>query len=264
MPEYRWNQAELAEEFDRAAEFIHPHYLAVQDAILGLLETGKATRGLIVDAGGGSGRLAQRILELYPGARLLVVDQSEAFLAIAARRMAPFGDRGSLLLARLQDDWTGQLSEAPAAIVSMSAIHHLDPVEKRDCYARCYQALRPGGVLLNGDEVRDPDPTIYKQHMLDWSAWKNGQIAEGKLSGAMAANWRRWEERNIERFDEPRRSGDDCHETIAAQLGYFRDAGFATADAPWSHAMWTVMRGVKGSSPLDERTNSENLRDRAY
>ena len=246
MPEYRWNQTELAEEFDRAAEFIHPHYLPVQDAILDLLAKANATHGLIVDAGGGSGRLAQRILELFPGARVLVVDQSEAFLAIAVRRLAPFGKRGGVMLARLQEDWTARLPEAPVAIVSMSAIHHLDPAEKRDCYARCFRALAEGGVLLNGDEVRDPDPAVYKQHMLDWSSWKNGQIADGKISDAMAANWRKWEERNIERFDDPRKSGDDCHETVAAQLGYFRDAGFTTADAPWTRAMWTVMRGRKG------------------
>lgn len=245
MPEYRWNQAELAEEFDRAAEFIHPHYLAVQDAILDLLGEGGAVRGLVVDAGGGSGRLAQRVLERFSAARVLVVDQSDAFLAIAARRLAHFGERGGVQLARLQEDWTARLPEPPAAIVSMSAIHHLDPAEKRDCYARCFHALASGGVLLNGDEVRDPEPAVYKQQMLDWSNWKNRQIADGRMSDAMVANWRKWEERNIARFDEPRHSGDDCHETIQAQLGYFRDAGFSHADAPWRRAMWAVLRGRK-------------------
>jgi tRNA (cmo5U34)-methyltransferase len=248
MPEYRWNQTDLAEEFDRAAEYIHPQYLAVQDAILKFLAEAGATRGLIVDAGGGSGRLAQRILERFPESRLLVVDQSVAFLEIAARRMGPFGSRGGVLTARLQEDWTSQLPAPPVAIVSMSAIHHLDPGEKRDGYARCFRALAPGGVLLNGDEVRDPVPAAYRQHMLNWSAWKNEQIAAGRLSDAMAENWRRWEERNIVQFDAPRKSGDDCHETIEAQLEYFREAGFARVDAPWVRAMWAVLRGVKSGA----------------
>lgn len=246
MPEYRWNQAELAEEFDRAAEFIHPHYLAVQDAILDLLSEAGATRGLVIDAGGGSGRLGERILERFPELRMLVVDQSPPFLAIAARRMQPFGTRGGVLTARLQDDWTASLDEPAAAIVSMSAIHHLDPAEKQACYARCHAALAPGGVLLNGDEVQDADRAVYKQQMLDWSRWKNAQIAAGRISDAMAANWRKWEERNIENFDAPRHSGDDCHETIEAQLAYFRAAGFEEADAPWQREMWAVMRGKKG------------------
>ncbi len=246
MTEYRWNQADLAEEFDRAAEFIHPHYLAVQDAILDLLAEAGATKGLIVDAGGGSGRLAQRILARFPASRVLVVDQSTAFLEIAARRMKPFGARGAILAARLQDNWTVSLTEPLAAIVSMSAIHHLDPAEKQACYARCLQALSPIGLLLNGDEVRDPDSTVYKQHMLNWSAWKNGQIAAGRISDAMAANWRNWEERNIVNFDAPRKSGDDCHETMETQLSYFREAGFEQADAPWVKEMWAVMRGRMG------------------
>ncbi len=245
MAEYRWNQAALAEEFDRAAEFIHPRYLAVQDAILALLEEAGATRGLIVDAGGGSGRLAERILERFPESRVLVVDQSTAFLEIAARRMVRFGDRGATLVCRLQDDWISDLSEPPTAIVSMSAIHHLEPSEKQSLYARCYAALAAGGVLLNGDEVRDPDTAVYKQHMLDWSAWKHEQIAAGHLSDAMAENWKRWEERNLVNFDAPRKSGDDCHETIAAQLAYYRAAGFRSVDAPWQSAMWAVLRGVK-------------------
>lgn len=245
MAQYRWNQADLAEEFDRAAEFIMPHYLAEQDAILRLLEEAGATRGLIVDAGGGSGRLAERILERFPETTVLVVDQSTAFLEIAARRMARFSQRGAVHVARLQDDWFAALPTPPTAIVSMSAIHHLEPAEKRELYQRCFAALAPGGVLLNGDEVRDPDSSVYKQHMLDWSAWKHQQIAAGRLSDAMAENWRRWEERNIVNFGAARKSGDDCHETVAAQLDYFRAAGFRQADAPWQAAMWTVLRGIK-------------------
>lgn len=245
MAQYRWNQADLAEEFDRAAEFIHPLYIEEQDALLRLLQEANATSGLIVDAGGGSGRLAERILERFPDSRLLVVDQSDAFLKIAARRMERFAPRGAVKLARLQDNWTAELPEPATAVVSMSAIHHLEPAEKQDLYQRIFHALGPHGVLLNGDEVRDPDSTIYKQHMLDWSVWKNQQIAGGRLSEAMAENWRRWEERNIVNFDAPRKSGDDCHETIAVQLGYFRAAGFRQADSPWTNRMWSILRGVK-------------------
>lgn len=245
MTQYRWNQTELAEEFDRAAEFIHPQYVQVQDAILGYLAEAGATRGLVVDAGGGSGRLAERILERFPESSMLVVDQSAAFREIAVRRMARFGKRGAVQLCRLQDDWFSTLAAPPAAIVSMSAIHHLEPAEKQTLYARCYEVLAPGGVLLNGDEVRDPDSAVYKQHLLNWSAWKHEQIASGRLSDAMAENWRRWEERNLTHFDAPRKSGDDCHETIAAQLDYFRAAGFRQADAPWQADLWAVLRGTR-------------------
>ena len=37
MPAYRWNTSDFAAGYDAAAQIIHPHYLAIQDAILDLL-----------------------------------------------------------------------------------------------------------------------------------------------------------------------------------------------------------------------------------
>ena len=54
-----------------------------------------------------------------------------------------------------------------------------------------------------------------------------------------------WIERNVTRFGQPKKSGDDCHETIAAQLNYFRAAGFRLADCPWQRDLWAILRGVK-------------------
>jgi hypothetical protein len=51
--------------------------------------------------------------------------------------------------------------------------------------------------------------------------------------------------RNLDRFAEPRHTGDDCHETVATQLRYFLQADFATADAPWQRALWAMLRGSK-------------------
>jgi hypothetical protein len=70
-------------------------------------------------------------------------------------------------------------------------------------------------------------------------------IDAGLVSGPMAEALRQWEARNVHRFGEPRRSGDDCHETIEAQLAYLCEAGFRTVDVPWQKEMWAVLRGVK-------------------
>src|SRR5436190_14978664 len=119
---YRWNKAEFAAGYDEAAAHIHPHYLSMQQTILDLLPQSPDERFLLVDAGGGSGRLAALFLERFPQASAIVVDQSEAFLELAAQRMAPFAPRGTTILARLQDDWWSKLPTPPGAIVSMSAI----------------------------------------------------------------------------------------------------------------------------------------------
>src|SRR6266481_5650545 len=97
MSSYRWNTSDFAVGYDAAADVIHPHYLAIQDAILGLLPGELAGGGLVVDLGGGSGRLVERILERWPLAKAIVLDQSEPFLALAERRLARFGLRATCI-----------------------------------------------------------------------------------------------------------------------------------------------------------------------
>ena len=86
---YRWNTSGAAEAYDAAAPVIHPYYEKVQDEILGLLPFRAEESFELVDIGGGSGRLAERVLEQFAWARVTVVDQSEPFLALAERRLAP-------------------------------------------------------------------------------------------------------------------------------------------------------------------------------
>ncbi|MGQ0633477.1 MAG: class I SAM-dependent methyltransferase [Planctomycetaceae bacterium] len=245
MPDYRWNQMELAAEFDASAQHVHPRYLEIQDAIVDLLPFDVGDRFLLVDLGGGSGRLVEKILKRFTQARAVVVDQSAAFLELARQRLAPSRARAHCLLSRLQDDWRSKLPEKPRAIVSMSAIHHLEPAEKRSIYRTCCEALEPQGLLLNGDEVRPESDEEYLALCRQWVAHKNQMIAAGVIPTQMVAALHQWEERNVTRFGEPRKSGDDCHETVAAQLGYYRAAGFRQADVPWQQEMWAVLRGEK-------------------
>lgn len=245
MSDYRWNVSEFAVAYDQAAEKVHPYYLELQDAIQREIAIPPDADALLVDMGGGSGRLIERLLEKWPRATGLVLDQSEPFLALAERRLARFGSRASCIQARLQDDWRGLLPKAPAAIVSMSAVHHLDPAEKQSFYRRCFDALAPGGKLLNGDEVRPEDESQYLPILKDWAAmWERG-IKDGSIPLGIHAALRGWIDRNVTRFGEPKQSGDDCHETAEVQLAYFRAAGFMDAEVCWHKKLWALLSGTK-------------------
>jgi SAM-dependent methyltransferase len=248
QPHYRWNTSDFAVGYDASAERVHPHYRALQDEILALLPLEKDGNGLVVDLGGGSGRLMERILDRFPRATGFVIDQSEPFLALAERRLERLGARAACIQVRLQDDWTAALPASapqPIALVSMSAIHHLEPAEKRALYQRCHDVLAPGGVLLNGDEVRPAGDPEYFAKLSAWGEHMRRSMTTGVIPPAFHAALEAWIERNVARFGEPKQSGDDCHETIETQLGYFRAAGFAAADCPWHREMWAVLRGVK-------------------
>src|SRR5262245_53306666 len=249
MP-YRWNTSDFATGYDAAAETIHPYYTAIQDEILELLESHLSNGGLVIDLGGGSGRLMERILDLWPQVNGTIIDQSEPFLALAERRLSRFGNRATCVLARLQDDWNSLLctlsSELPVtAIVSMSAIHHLEPTEKQSLYQRCHDLLAPGGVLLNGDEVCDADDREYLAALNSWADHMRREMDAGSIPPLFHSALHGWIDRNVTRFGQPKKSGDDCHESLATQLAYFRSAGFTVADSPWQEGLWAVLRGVK-------------------
>jgi len=127
----------------------------------------------------------------------------------------------------------------------MSAIHHLDPIEKQLLYQRCYDLLAPGGVLLNGDEVRPDNDRDYLSALNAWADHLRREMASGHIPPAFHAACLGWIDRNVIHFGQPKKSGDDCHESQAAQRAYFRSAGFTTADAPWQKDLWTVLRGWK-------------------
>jgi tRNA (cmo5U34)-methyltransferase len=245
---FRWKTSDFAVGYDAAADDVHPQYVAIQDEILRQLALAAGQRSgnwpaVVVDLGGGSGRLMERILSRWPQARGVVIDMSEPFLALAERRLAKFGERARCILYRLQDDWPGQVGEPVNAIVSMSALHHLEPAEKQALYGRCHDALAPGGVLLNGDEVRPPGDDAYLAELTKWADHMRRSMQRGAIPQLFHPALEGWIDRNVRRFGEPKHSGDDCHETIDAQLGYLKDAGFASAECPWQCDLWAVMLG---------------------
>lgn len=240
MPEYRWNVSAFAEGYDAAAPEIHPYYVAIQDYLIDLLARESEADACVLDLGGGSGRLVERILEEFPQSTAIVLDQSEAFLGLAERRLVRFSDRITFVQSRLQDRWIEELKRQPNAIVSMSAIHHLDPSEKAQLYLQAFDALDVHGTFMNGDEIRDADDHVYLTHLQNWSLHMEHVMSSGLAPEAMHPALQGWIERNVKNFGQPKVSGDDCHETVATQLQYLRDVGFSTVDAPWERDLWAV------------------------
>ena len=66
---YRWDVTAAAAGYDQAAQQIHPRYLEIQAAILAQLPFADDADFLLLDAGGGSGRLVERVLAHLTSAR---------------------------------------------------------------------------------------------------------------------------------------------------------------------------------------------------
>jgi trans-aconitate 2-methyltransferase len=94
----------------------------------------------VLDAGCGSGRVTELLLERLPGGRVIAVDSSPEMIEHAQAALA---GRATVFQADLQEL---ELDEAVDAVFS-NAVFHWVPDHDR-LFARLHAALRPGGQLV--------------------------------------------------------------------------------------------------------------------
>lgn len=98
----------------------------------------------VMDAGCGSGRVTEQLLERLPNGRVVALDGSAAMIVAARRRLARFGDRVEYVVADLGRPLP--ISGRVDAILSTATFHW---VPDHDALFRNLAAvLRPGGQLV--------------------------------------------------------------------------------------------------------------------
>ena len=127
-----------------------PVYDELQDELVAA--SGSRARR-ILELGTGTGETAGRLLDRYPDAVLVGIDESESMLA-AAREALP-AERVELRTQRLEEP----LPDGPFELVASAlAVHHLDGVAKADLFTRVHRVLEPGGRFVLADVVVPDDP----------------------------------------------------------------------------------------------------------
>jgi tRNA (cmo5U34)-methyltransferase len=252
--DYRWNQAQAAADYDAAAPVIHPRYVESQDSVLAALaEQTFASRPFhVVDLGGGSGRLVERVLATFSQARATVLDQSQPFLDIARQRVARFNGRAKFVTASLQSDWRAGINEPIDAVMSTSAIHHLLPEEKQRLFSEIFAVLPSGGVFINGDEARPAGDVEFRAMLEAWRDHMESSVATGAIPATFGEVVAKWTRRNLDEFGAPLVSGNDCLETVETQVSYLRAAGFEPVSVPWQRELWATFVAVKPSLVASE------------
>jgi SAM-dependent methyltransferase len=139
-----------------------PPRIALFDLILGVISASGRPNPHVLELGLGPGYMARHILERDPVISYEGLDFSEVFFAMARKTIGQHMARVTLTRADLMDQgWPGLLSRQPGAIISTWALHDLGGQQAvADVYARCYEALPAGGMLVNGDFIK-PDGTTW-------------------------------------------------------------------------------------------------------
>ena len=188
----------------------------------------------VLDLGAGTGLLSGFLAQALPDATFVLVDEAPGMLERAAERMAPLGDRVQTVVADLRD----QLPPGPFDVIASAlAIHHLDDAGKADLYRRAADALAPGGVLVNAEQVAGPTPELDRVYR---ERWRVHCAAAGATPEVLAA------------ADE--RMAIDIPASVPAQLDMLRAAGLADVDSPFQQWRFAVLAGWKPATTSPETT----------
>ncbi len=202
---------------------------------------------LVLDLGCGPGSLAVRLLGRLPKATVIAIDADPVLLALAR---AAYPDTPGLRIA----DWDLRMAgwslavglDRPAdAAVSTTALHWLTATGLTALYAELATALRPGGLFLDGDHLREDKtqaPVLARlgRALTDraerrqpaqpagqtWEGWWEAVAADPALAGLLG------QRTQLNLDSEHHGSPASLLSTHAAAL---RAAGFAEVGTLWQH-----------------------------
>ena len=213
--------------YDAARARLVPCLERIYGTAVGLLPFADDAPVRVLDLGAGTGLLAARVLERYPRARLTLVDIAAAMLALARVRLAAAAHAPEIVVA---DYAVRELGGPYDAIVSALSIHHCDDAAKRDLFRRCRDALEPGGLFVNADQVAGPTPALEEAYDRAWlAAVHRAGATEDEIAEARI------------------RMAEDRCVPLAVQLDWLAAAGFADVDCWFKDGRFAVYAGRRSA-----------------
>ncbi len=240
----------MADIYDRMAPVLVPKYSFLQDELINLILAKNKQPDIVVDLGAGSGRLLEKVLNRFPGAIGYWIDFSEDFHRVAQQRLMSYGDRVKFILSPLEGDWEANMGEQADLFISMSAIHHLEPLEKKKLTQKCFDYLNIGGWFFNVDEMKTLTEEAYKNSLDVWVRYVDNIKKDlPKEQMSFYNEWKfhfdNWKKRNVDNFDQPKSKGDDIHDSFIDQLSWLQESGFQHVDLFIKYYLWSVIGGQK-------------------
>jgi SAM-dependent methyltransferase len=213
---------------------------------------------LVLDLGCGPGSLSVRLLDRLPRATVIALDADPLLLALGS---AAWADCQGLRFADVDlrvPGWADELElgRAADAAVSTTALHWLSPAALATLYAEVASVLRPGGLLLDGDHLREDTtqaPTLerlgraliereVRRHPATgetWAGWWSAVRADPALAGPLA----RREQRGLETEHHGSPSG-----RLAVHVEALEKAGFTEIGTLWQLGDNRLLCAVLGSA----------------
>jgi tRNA (cmo5U34)-methyltransferase len=179
----------------------------------------------IVDLGIGTGALARACLDRVPGARVWGIDADGDMMAIARARLGRLSRRVTMTTGSFLDE---TLPSCDAMVASYSLHHIRTRVAKQVFYRRCYRALRPGGVLINGDCAPASTARGFARDLDVWFSHLSQTFGSRARARRVYESW----------------ADEDVYLPLAQENELLKRAGFAV-DVPWRRSPFAVIVGCR-------------------
>jgi len=212
---------EMADFFNKRAEGYEDHMRSILDmdgfygAVAKAFPESEETMN-ILDLGCGTGLELGYLLHRMPRARITGIDLSAEMLS---QLRTTYRDRMEQITLIRDSYVTYPLGEARYDFaVSAQSLHHFLPEEKTAIYRNIYNALKKGGVYVEGDFV--VDEAEAQEYLKSYHA----HMAQG--------------DEGLYHLDIPF--------TLETQIGLLQDAGFGSVEVLYHQDAAAVYKAVKG------------------
>jgi tRNA (cmo5U34)-methyltransferase len=184
-----------------------PNYERMIDTVAETLHFIDTPAPTILDLGVGTGALASRCLEVCPDAHLIGLDVDPEMLALARARLLHH-DRVDL---RVGDFLREELPMCDVTVACISLHHVPTPDVKRNFYAACRRALKPGGLLVSADCYPNRDARVAANQHQQWLAHIEQSYSRAEAEGYLTS----W-------------AAEDVYFALSDELAWLQGAGFTT------------------------------------
>ena len=220
---------------------------------------------VVVDLASGPAGLSLRVLDRFPKARSVAVDFDPVLLAIGKGAHGERDGRLAWVEHDLRDPkWSQEVLASAGhncvdAVLTATALHWIPTGALADVYRACGAILRPGGVLINCDNIDYPPESTAVRRVADTV---RAAEREGVTAGVTAREFEGWEEwwaavassPSLGALHQERerrfawRDRDEYRPGFAVHRALLHDAGFAEVETVWQWFQNRVLVAVRSEA----------------
>ncbi|MEM7223149.1 MAG: class I SAM-dependent methyltransferase [Pseudomonadota bacterium] len=235
-----WSEADSEYFLDEGKYFVPERELQIE-IICGLIPPHDG-RPLLVELCCGEGLLTRALLEHFPTGRVHAFDGSPTMLESTRKTAGELADRLETRLFDLKAaDWQAR-ADAPHAVVSSLAVHHLDGGEKQALFRGLHAMLAPGGVFVLADLIA---PASARGQDIAARTWDRAVEERARALDGNLAAFRRFQETQWNLYSDPDPDPVDKPSSLLDQMKWLEAAGFTGVDVHWmkgGHAIFSALK----------------------